>query len=130
MAVSAVSTFAGGLGNRTANTAVARRFGAFNGQVPVEGLPLRRQATPPELITTAGSLPMKERVRVFTDITGTAPTAIEPHLEDEINEWLAATKGRFLHATQSECRGETASHLTVSVWYLPEDTDEADATKP
>ncbi len=71
---------------------------------------------------------MKERVRVFTDITGTAPTAIEPHLEDEINDWLAATAGRFLRATQSECRGEKASHLTVSIWYLPDDAGEAPTT--
>jgi len=60
---------------------------------------------------------MNTRVRVFTDTTGTAHTAIESHLEDEINDWLAATPGEFLAATQSESRSDKTSHLTVSIWY-------------
>jgi hypothetical protein len=66
---------------------------------------------------------MKERVRVFTDTTGTAHTAIESHLEDEINDWLAATPGEFLTASQSESRNERASHLTISIWYRPAEDD-------
>lgn len=59
-------------------------------------------------------------VRIFTDIGGTAPTAIEMHLEDEIDNWLAATPETFLSATQSESRGEELSHLTFAVWYRAE----------
>ena len=66
---------------------------------------------------------MQERVRIFTDTSGAAPTAIETHLEDEINDWLAATPGTFLSATQSESRGERVSHLTIAVWYCAEEQD-------
>jgi len=66
---------------------------------------------------------MKARVRVFTDTTGAAHTAIESHLEDEINDWLAATPGEFLAATQSESRSDKSSHLTISVWYLSEEPE-------
>jgi len=62
---------------------------------------------------------MQARVRISTDTPGAAPTAIETHLEDEINDWLAATPGEFLHATQSESRGEKITHLTVAIWYRP-----------
>lgn len=69
---------------------------------------------------------MNVRVRVFTDTTGTAHTAIESDLEDEINDWLAATPGEFLAATQSESRHDKVSHLTVSVWYREQSTSPAD----
>lgn len=64
---------------------------------------------------------MQERVRIFTDTSGAAPTAIKTHLEDEINNWLAATQGTFLQATQSESRGEKTSHLSIAVWYRPDE---------
>lgn len=70
---------------------------------------------------------MKERVRIFTDVSGASPKPIEPHVEDEINDWLAATPGQFLRATQSESRGDKTCHLTICVWYIPADADD-DAT--
>lgn len=60
---------------------------------------------------------MRERVRIFTDTTGTAHTAIKSNVEDEINSWLAATPGEFLRATQSESRSDKSSHLTIAIWY-------------
>jgi hypothetical protein len=60
---------------------------------------------------------MQERVRIFTDTSGAAPRAIETHLEDEINAWLAKTPGEFIQATQSESRGEKFNHLSVAIWY-------------
>lgn len=60
---------------------------------------------------------MQERVRIFTDTTGTGHTLIRSDLEDQINEWLAATQGEFVCAAQSESRSEKTNHLTVTVWY-------------
>lgn len=68
---------------------------------------------------------MHERVRIFTDTTGAAHTAIESHLEDEINEWLQTTPGRFLRTTQSESLGTNTAHLNVAVSYVPESDSEA-----
>jgi hypothetical protein len=65
---------------------------------------------------------MRERVRVFTDTTGTAHTAIKSHLEEEINAWLAATAGEFVAAGQSESRSNESSHLTIAVWYRAEES--------
>lgn len=73
------------------------------------------------------SLIIQKRVRLFTDTSGAAPTAIETHLENEINNWLVATAGTFLSATQSESRGEELSHLTVAVWYRAEEKASPDA---
>ena len=41
-------------------------------------------------------------------------------LEKQINEWLAAIKGRLVSVSQSESEHPTAGHhVTVCVWYIP-----------
>lgn len=62
---------------------------------------------------------MKERVRVFTYVSGTGSTVIETTLEDHINEWLESVDGEVVRVTQSESERQGAAHLTVCVWYLP-----------
>jgi hypothetical protein len=63
---------------------------------------------------------MQERVKVFTYVSGTGSTLIETKLEDHINEWLAANKGRLVRVSQSESERQGAAHVTVCVWYAPE----------
>lgn len=63
---------------------------------------------------------MRERVKVFTYISGTGATVIETTLEDRLNEWLAAVDGEVLEITQSESeRAGAGHHVTVCVWYVP-----------
>lgn len=63
---------------------------------------------------------MRERVKVFTYISGTGATVIETPLEDHLNEWLAAVDGEVLEVTQSESeRAGAGHHVTVCVWYVP-----------
>lgn len=64
---------------------------------------------------------MKERVKVFTYVSGTGSTLVESTLEDHINEWLQRTKGKVLHVSQSESERQGAAHITVNVWYLPDE---------
>ncbi len=64
---------------------------------------------------------MKERVKVFTYVSGTGSTVIETKLEDHINEWLESVSGKLLHVCQSESERQGAAHVTVSVWYLSEE---------
>ena len=65
---------------------------------------------------------MQERVRVFTYTSGTGSTVIQTTLEDHINEWLASARGRLVRVTQSESeRPKAGPHVTVCVWYVPED---------
>jgi hypothetical protein len=64
---------------------------------------------------------MKERVKVFTYISGHGSTVLEPPLEDHINQWLASANGRLVHLSQSESeRRGVGQHVTICVWYLPE----------
>jgi hypothetical protein len=64
---------------------------------------------------------MKERVKVFTYVTGHGATLIEPPLEDHINQWLATAKGQITHIRQSESeRSGGGQHVTVCIWYVPE----------
>ena len=63
---------------------------------------------------------VQERIKIFTDITGTNPAVIESHLEDEINDWLSRTSGEILAVTQSEARDANRSHLTIAITYRPE----------
>ena len=66
---------------------------------------------------------MQERVKVFTFVSGHGETVIQPVHEDRINEWLSAAKGRLLRVTQSESeRPGVGHHVTVCVWYAPEET--------
>jgi hypothetical protein len=63
---------------------------------------------------------MRERVKVFTYISGTGATVIETTLEDRINEFLAGVDGEVLEVSQSESeRAGAGHHVTVCVWYLP-----------
>jgi hypothetical protein len=65
---------------------------------------------------------MRERVKVFTYTSGTGSTVIQTTLEDNINEWLARVPGRIVHLSQSESeRPKAGPHVTVCVWYLPDD---------
>lgn len=65
---------------------------------------------------------MNERVKVFTYASGTGSTLIEPTLEDHVNEWLEQTKAKLLFVTQSESERQGTAHITLCVWYLPEDS--------
>jgi hypothetical protein len=69
-----------------------------------------------------GEIPMKERMKVFTYVSGTGATVIETTLEDNINEWLESVDGQLLHVTQSESERQGAAHLTVCVWYILNET--------
>jgi len=65
---------------------------------------------------------MKERVKVFTHISGHGTTVLGPPLEDYINQWLGSQKGRLVAVTQSESdRLGVGQHVTVCVWYEPEE---------
>jgi hypothetical protein len=64
---------------------------------------------------------MRERVKVFTCVTGHGTTIIESPLEDHINQWLTSINGRVLRVSQSESeRTGSGHHITVCVWYEPE----------
>jgi hypothetical protein len=66
---------------------------------------------------------MRERVKVFTFVTGHGETMVELKHEDHINQWLADAKGRLVNVTQSESvRQGGGHHVTVFVWYAPEQT--------
>ena len=62
---------------------------------------------------------MRERVKVFTYVSGTGSTVIETSLEDHINEWLASVNGKLLNVSQSESERQGMAHVTVCLWYLP-----------
>ena len=64
---------------------------------------------------------MHERVKIFTYSSGTGATVIETNLEDHINEWLQESKGKLLQVSQSESERQGTAHVTVCVWYLPEE---------
>ena len=65
---------------------------------------------------------MNERVKVFTYVSGEGSTLLEAGLEERINKWLSETPGKVLRITQSESdRPGAAQHVTVCVWYVPED---------
>jgi len=63
---------------------------------------------------------MRERVKIFTYVSGTGATVVETPLEDHINEWLASVEGKVVNVSQSESERQGAAHITVCVWYLPE----------
>ncbi len=59
---------------------------------------------------------MRERVKVFTYVSGTGSTVIETPLEDHINEWLESVDGSLLNVSQSESERQGAAHITACVW--------------
>jgi hypothetical protein len=63
---------------------------------------------------------MKERLKLFTHISGQGSTVADTELEGEINEWLASIDGKIVLITQSESsRDSRGQHVTVCVWYRP-----------
>ncbi|HZZ79793.1 MAG TPA: hypothetical protein VFE62_14845 [Gemmataceae bacterium] len=65
---------------------------------------------------------MKERVKIFTFITGHGEQLLQPKEEEQINQWLASVNGHVERITQSESvRQGIGHHITVSVWYEPHD---------
>jgi hypothetical protein len=63
---------------------------------------------------------MRERVKVFTYVSGHGTTLVEPPLEEHINQWLAGRAGEVVRVTQSESeRSGGGQHVTVCVWYVP-----------
>jgi hypothetical protein len=65
---------------------------------------------------------MRERVKVFTFVSGHGETVVEPPHEDHINQWLASVGGRLAHVSQSESeRAGVGHHVTLCVWYAPEE---------
>jgi hypothetical protein len=67
---------------------------------------------------------MRERVKLFTYISGHGATLVEPPLEDHMNQWLASVPGKLVRVSQSESeRPGVGQHLTVCLWYIPEEPD-------
>jgi hypothetical protein len=65
---------------------------------------------------------MKERLKIFTFLSGHGETLVEPPHEDHINQWLASTPGQIVEITQSESpRAGQGHHVTICVWYLGEE---------
>lgn len=62
---------------------------------------------------------MKERVKIFTFVTGHGETLIEPPHEERINQWIADMHGDIVEITQSESVGAGGHHVSVCVWYVP-----------
>ena len=63
---------------------------------------------------------MKERIKVFTHVSGEGSTVTDTDIEESINEWLAETNGKLIRITQTESQRHTnGQHLTVCVWYIP-----------
>ena len=68
---------------------------------------------------------MRERVKVFTYISGTGSTLIGTVLEDQLNRWLGECDGQITKVTQSESeRHNVGQHVTVCVWYVPREQDQ------
>ena len=65
---------------------------------------------------------MKERVKMFSFVSGHGETVVEPPHEDHINQWLSTTGGRVVHVSHSESeRSNAGHHVTVFVWYIPDE---------
>jgi hypothetical protein len=63
---------------------------------------------------------MKERLKMFTHISGEGSTVPDTELENIINEWLASIDGKIATITQTESqRSAKGQHITVCVWYRP-----------
>lgn len=68
---------------------------------------------------------MKERVKVFTFVSGHGETLLEPPHEDHINQWLAALDGEVVQISQSESeRAGVGHHVTICIWYIPAEAQE------
>ena len=66
---------------------------------------------------------MRERVKVFTFVSGHGETVVGSTQEEHVNRWLASVDGKLLHVSQSESeRPGVGHHITVCVWYVPEES--------
>jgi hypothetical protein len=64
---------------------------------------------------------MRERLKVFTFVSGHGETVVESSHEEHINQWLETVHGRLVHVSQSESeRAGAGHHVTICVWYVPE----------
>jgi hypothetical protein len=71
---------------------------------------------------------MQERVKVFTFLSGHGETVVEPPHEEHLNKWLASVSGQVVEITQSESeRSGAGHHVTICVWYIPDEPTEAPA---
>ncbi|HEX4000897.1 MAG TPA: hypothetical protein VHX65_20295 [Pirellulales bacterium] len=65
---------------------------------------------------------MRERVKVFTFVSGQGETVVGSSQEEHINEWLASIDGKVLHVSQSESeRSGVGHHVTICIWYCSEE---------
>ncbi len=63
---------------------------------------------------------MKERMKMFTHVSGEGSTVSDTELENTINEWLESVDGKIASITQTESQRSTkGQHITVCVWYRP-----------
>lgn len=63
---------------------------------------------------------MRERMKIFTFVSGHGETVIKPPSEEHINQWLATTGGTLVRVTQSESqRAGIGHHVTICLWYIP-----------
>lgn len=70
---------------------------------------------------------MRERLKLFSFVSGHGETLIEPPLETHVNEWLSHVPGEITEITQSESkRDDGGHHVTVCVWYVPHAVEQGD----
>lgn len=63
---------------------------------------------------------MKERLKMFTFVTGHGETLIDSTQEDHVNKWLESVDGTIVELTQSESeRSKGGHHITIGIWYVP-----------
>jgi hypothetical protein len=61
---------------------------------------------------------MRERVKIFTFVSGHGEALVRPPHEEHINEWLATTGGPNVRVTQSESdRPEQGHPVMLCIWY-------------
>ena len=64
---------------------------------------------------------MRERVKLFTFVSGHGETIGGSPQEDHINQWLASVEGKVIQVSQSESeRPGVGQHVTICVWYVAE----------
>ena len=65
---------------------------------------------------------MRERVKVFTFVSGHGETVVGSAQEDHINQWLASIDGKMVRVSQSESeRPGVGHHITICVWYVADE---------
>jgi len=64
---------------------------------------------------------MRERVKLFSFVSGHGETVVEPPDEEHINKWLASVSGEVVSVSQSESeRAGQGHHVTLCILYVPE----------